>query len=186
MADGLFYHDTREPFIAADLTAVTLSTTNKALFPASNFPALGGQYFARPGKKLRIRAFGRMTTGTTPGNLTVALLYGTGADANGVSICASAATALVASQTNLSWEFEAYVHCRTIGSTGTLFGTGRFIANPALIASTAQPLLLPASAPAASASVDFTATNILSLQALRSGSTAETMQIHDLEISAMN
>lgn len=184
--DGAFYHDTREPFIGTDIPAVTLAATNKALYPPSNFPALGGQYFGRVGKKLRIRAFGRITTGATPGNITLAVLYGTGADANGVSLGATTAVALTASQTNLSWEAEIYVHCRSTGSTGTLFATGKFLFNNAVIATTLQPLLLPASAPVVSAACDLTASLIPSLQVLRSGSTAETMQIHDLEVSALN
>jgi hypothetical protein len=53
----------------------------------------------------------------TPGNLVLSLLYGNGADANGVTICSSAAIALIASQTNLSWMAEFFVHCRSIGST---------------------------------------------------------------------
>lgn len=183
MADGLFYNDLREPFIASDITAVTLAATNKALYPVSNFPILGGQYFSRIGKKMLIRLFGRMTTGNTPGNLTLAVLYGTGADANGVSVCASAATALTASQTNLSWWAEFFIHCRSTGSAGTLFGTGRAKFNEALIAA---ELMIPASAPAVSAACDLTSALILSVQALRSGSTAETMQVHDMEVIAMN
>lgn len=186
MADGLFYNDLREPFIGADITAVTLAATNKALYPTSNFPSLGAQYFARIGKKLRIRAFGRITTGITPGNLTLGILYGTGADANGVVLASSAAIALIASQTNLSWQMEAFIHCRSIGATGTLFATGTAKFNSAVIASTAQPIMIPASAPAVSAACDLTAALIISLQALRSGSTAETMQVHDLEVTAMN
>jgi hypothetical protein len=184
--DGAFYNDLREPFISSDIAAVTLATTLKALYPVGAFPALGGQYFARPGKKIKIRAFGRITTVLTPGNLVLALLYGNGTDANGVTICSSAAVALSASQTNLSWEAVFEVHCRTTGPTGTLFGTGRALFNNAVLANTLQPLLIPASAPAASASCDLTASNIISLQASRSGSTAETMQIHDLEVVAMN
>lgn len=186
MADGLFYQDTREPFIGVDIAAVTLAATNKALYPPSNFPSLGGQYFARIGKKLRIRAFGRITTVLTPGNLTLGVLYGTGADANGVVLASSAAIALIASQTNLSWQLEVFVHCRSIGSAGTLFATGTAKFNPAVIASTAQPILIPASAPAVSGACDLTASLIISLQALRSGSTVETMQVHDLEVTAMN
>lgn len=184
--DGNFYLDTREPFIGTDIAAVTLAATNKALYPAGNFPVLGGQYFARIGKKLRIRAFGRMTTGLTPGNLTLGVLYGTGADANGVVLASSAATAMLASQTNVSWEADIYVHCRAIGSSGTLFVTGKAVFNVGVIASTLQPLLIPASAAVVSAACDLTAANIISLQALRSGSTAETMQIHDLEVTAIN
>lgn len=186
MADGLFYQDLREPFIATDVPAVTLAATNKALYTPSFFPVLGGQYFSRIGKKIRIRLFGRMTTGVTPGNLTVAILYGTGADANGVSLASSAAVALTASQTNLSWKCEVFVHCRSLGSAGTLFARGAFEANVGVIASTLQPIFIPASAPAVSGACDLTAALIISIQALRSGSTAETIQVHDMECTAMN
>jgi hypothetical protein len=186
MADGLYYQDTREPFIFADIPAVTLGAANKALYPVSNFPVLGGHYFSRPGKKLHIVLFGRMTTGITPGNLTVAALFGTGADANGVVLASSAAVALVASQTSLSWQLDVMIHCRSVGSTGTLFCTGMFQANPALIASTAQPVMIPASLAAVSAACDLTAALIVSLQALRSGSTAESMQVHDMKVVALN
>lgn len=183
MADGLFYHDQREPVIGADIAAVTLSTTDKALYPASNFPVLGGQYFARIGKKLHIRLFGRMTTGTTPGNGTWDIYYGTGADANGTILASSAAQALTASQTNLSWMLNVYVHCRSIGNAGTLFCVGWSKFNEAVVAPT---LMIPASAPAVSGSVDLTAALIISCQFKRSGSTAETMQIHDMDVVAMN
>lgn len=186
MADGLFYQDTREPFIGADIASVTLAATNKALYPASNFPLLGGQYFSRIGKKMHIVAYGRMTTGATPGNLTVGVLYGTGADANGVVLQSSAAVALIASQTNIMWCMDVMVHCRSIGSAGTLFAVGQFVCNPVVLASTAQPVMIPATAAAVSGACDLTASLIISLQALRSGSTAETMQIHDLKVVAVN
>lgn len=185
--DGAFYRDTREPFIGADVAAVTLAATYKALVPVSNLPPLGTHYFGRVGKKVRIRLFGRMTTVLTPGNIQIAMFYGTGADANGVNLAASGAVALAASQTNLSWEAEFLIHCRSIGATGTLFATGSFKCNPALIASTAQPVMIPASAPVVSAAVDLTSASlVLSPQVLRSGSTAETMQVHDMEFEALN
>lgn len=185
MADGIFYNDLREPFVAADITAVTLAATQKALYPAASFPVLGAGYFNRIGKKLRIRLFGRITTVLTPGNLTLGTFWGTGADANGTSLGTSAAIALVASQTNLSWWWEVDVTCRAVGTSGALLLTGFFYANPAVIASTAQPVMVPASA-AAQVTVDTTAANIISLQALRSGSTAETMQVHDMSVLALN
>jgi hypothetical protein len=186
MADGLFYNDLREPFIGTDITAVTLAATAKALYPASNFPVLGGQYFSRIGKKLRIRLFGRMTTGATPGNGSFNVYYGTGADANGVALATGTPVALVANGTNLSWTVDVFVHCRSIGSTGTLFCTGRALFHVGLLLSTNAPMLIPASAPAVSAACDLTAANIISVQFLRSGSTAETMQVHDMEVVAMN
>jgi len=184
MSDGLFYNDLREPFLATDVTAVTLAATNKALYTASQFPVLGGQYFARVGKKLRIRLFGRITTALTPGNLSFGIYYGTGADANGVLLASSAAVALVASQTSMSWDIEVFVHCRSLGSTGTLFCTGMADFNVAVVA--AGHMMIPATAPVVSAACDLTAALIISVQALRSGSTAETMQVHDMEITALN
>lgn len=183
MADGLFYNDLREPFIASDVPAVTLAATAKALYTPSYFPVLGGQYFSRIGKKLRIRLFGRITTALTPGNGSFNVYYGTGADANGTVLMTGTPVALIASQTNLSWAAEIFVHCRSLGSTGTLFVTGRALFNSAV---QAGPILLPASAAAVSGACDLTAANIISVQYLRSGSTVETMQVHDIEVVAMN
>jgi len=187
MADGLFYNDLREPFIGADIAAVTLLTTDLALYPAANFPVLGGQYFGRIGKKLKIRLFGRMTTGATPGNLVFDVYYGDGTAANGTLLASSlSTTALVASKTNLSWMLETTVHCRSLGATGTLFCTGYALMNVGLVLSTAQPILIPDSAAVVSGSCDLTVAKIISVQAKRSGSTAETMQVHDMEVVAMN
>lgn len=186
MADGLFYNDLREPFIAADIAAVTLGSAAKALYTVSNFPALGPQYFARVGKKICIELFGRMTTGATPGNGSFNVYYGTGADANGVLLMTGAPVALSINQTSLSWRAKLFVHCRSIGNAGTLFCTGHAHFNVGLIASTLQPILLPASLAAVSGACDLTAANIISVQYLRSGSTAETMQVHDLAVYALN
>lgn len=186
MADGLFYQDTREPFIGADIAAVTLAATAKALYTPSNFPVLGGQYFARIGKKISIRLFGRITTGATPGNGSFDIYYGTGVDANGVLLASSAALALTASQTSLSWWLDVYVHCRSIGSAGTLFCDGKADFNVGVLASTLAPMLIPASTPVVSGACDLTASLIISVQFKRSGSTAETMTVHDMTVTAMN
>jgi hypothetical protein len=112
---------------------------------------LGTQFFNKVGRKLRIRAFGKITTAATPGNGQVGILFGTNADANGVNVCQSAAFALIASQTNLSWNCEIYISARSLGATGTLMGTGWIEFNPGVVASTAQPLMIPASAAVVSA-----------------------------------
>jgi hypothetical protein len=188
MADnGQFFLDTKTPFLNADPSAVTLATTYKALVPAASLSPLGTNYFGYVGKAVRIWAFGRITTAATPGNIQLGILYGTGADANGTTIVQSGTVALVASQTNLSWSLDVDIVCRSIGSAGTLIGLGEAHFNVGVIASTNQPIMLPASAPAVSASVDLTsATSLLSLQALRSGSTAETMQVHGFKMFALN
>jgi hypothetical protein len=185
MADGLFYVDTRQPFIAGDVASVTMAATAKAIIPAANIPVLGSNYFSMVGKAMRIRLFGRITTVASPGNLTIQLNYGTGADANGVVVATSGAVALTASQTNMSWMAEMYVRCRTMGATGTLFCTGEFRSNVAVIATTLQPVLIPATAPAASAACDLTAALLLSPQVIQSG-TAGTIQVHDVNYEALN
>lgn len=164
------------PHSTVDVAAVTLAGTNKALYPVANIPAMGKDYWYA-GKEVELEFAGRITTAATPGNLTLALLYGTGADANGVSLAASAAQTLVANQTSISWRARITVRCITIGTVGTLFADGEAIFESAVIA--ARVFLIPATAPAPSGACDLTvAGNILSLQALRSGSTVETMQVH--------
>jgi hypothetical protein len=183
-ADGLFYNDLREPFIGVDIAPVTLLTTDLPLYPPSNFPVLGGQYFSRIGKKLRVRLFGKLTTVLTPGNGTFDIYYGTGAAANGVLLASSAAMTLLASQTTLSWECDISVHCRSIGSTGTLFCRGNWRMNAALV--TAGFGLIPAGTAVVSAACDLTAALIISVQYKRSGATAEVMTVQDMEVIALN
>lgn len=186
MADGLFYNDLREPHFISDLSPVTLATTAKALYTTSDFPNLAG-YFLRPGKKLRIRLFGKITTAATPGNGSFDIYWGSGADANGTILASSAALALTASQTNLSWELEVAVRCITKGSAGALRCRGIWSANVSVLASTLQPAMIPASANA-DVSVDLSPSisNIISVQFKRSGSTAETMAVQDLEVYGAN
>jgi hypothetical protein len=183
--DGNFYVDSRGPFISADVAAVTLATTDKALVPIGNLPVLGSNYFGFIGKAVRIKIFGRITTAATPGNGTFDLYWGTGADANGTILASSATVALTASQTNLSWEAELIVRCRAEGASGSLLVTGHILFNNAVVANTLQPMLIPASA-AAAVSVDLTAANVISPQFKRSGSTAETMQVHEINFEALN
>jgi hypothetical protein len=183
--DGPFYNDLRSPFCAADIASVTLATTDKALYPVANFPVLGSNYFGWVGKAINIKAFGRITTAATPGNGTFDIYWGSGADNTGTILQSSATVALTASQTSLAWELDIDVVCRAFGASGALLCTGHALFNNAVIANTLQPLLIPASVPA-QVTVDLTAANIVSVQFKRSGSTAETMQIHQLYVTARN
>jgi hypothetical protein len=99
-------------------------------------------------KAVPIRMFGRMTSVATPGSLALSFVWGTGAYANGTVLGTTAAFAPTASQTNMSWEAVAIIRCRATGAAGSLFCTGYFEANPAVVASTLQPILIPASVPA--------------------------------------
>lgn len=175
---------TRDPLAEADLAAVTLLSTALPLYPASAFPSLGANFFNRVGKRLRLKLFGKITTAATPGNGTMRLYYGSGAAADGVLLVASAAQTLIAAQTDLPWEAEFDVHCRSIGATGTLFAKGKMSFHPAVVAVGAG-ILIPASAPVVSAACDLTADKVLSVQFLRSGSTVETMTVQDMEVTQL-
>ena len=183
---GPFYNDSLPPWLITDVGAVTLLSTNKALYPAAAHPNLGGNFFSYVGAGLRIKMFGRMTTAATPGNGQFALYWGSGADATGTILASSTATALVAAGTNLSWCAEFDIVCRTPGTAGTLFVTGWTEFNVGLLLSTNAPILIPSSAPAVSPAVDLTQNNVVSVQFNRSGSTAETMQVHNLWFHALN
>lgn len=185
MADnGSFFVDTREPFIATPPAAATLAATPVALYTASQFPVLGGQYFARVGKKLRINLRGIITTALTPGNGNWAVFINpTIVNNTGVSLGTSTANALIASQTNQLWTAELTVECITIGNTGTLRCTGfAFMADAVMV----QKQMIGLAAGAASAAIDLTAAQVISVQYARSGSTAETMQVLSMDVVSMN
>jgi len=183
--DGPFWVDLRAPHMNADAASVTLTAAALPMVPVANLPPLGANYFGFVGKAVRITMQGRITTAATPGNGTFSLYWGNGTGANGTVIVASAAHALIASQTSMSWRLELMVRCRALGATGSLIGNGMLSYNPAVVASTNQPVLIPASAPAA-VTVDLTANNFLSPQYGRSGSTVETLQVHEFMYEAMN
>ena len=185
MADGLFYLDTREPHLVTDITAVTMAATAKAVYPAAAFPVLGGQYFNRPGKAIKISMWLKVVVAGTPGNFSFNVHWGTGADANGTLICtAGTPVALTASVTKCIYA-EFTVRCLTTGTAGTLQCTGWAVADPAIIAATLNPILIPTAGAAASAALDLTASNIVSVQVLQSG-TAGTIQCQSLVVEALN
>ena len=182
-ADGIFYRDLREPHIIADESAITLATTQKALWaPARTI--LPANYW-RTGKVVKLTAFGKFTSGTTPGNGTPAMAYGAG-DAP-TPIVTGTARALVASVTNITWFMQGYMEFR--GTPGTASASrmwGMFVGDLAMQLSTNQPNIFPASAPA-DVNIDTTVgTNAVTFQYARSGSTAESMTTTGLLFEALN
>jgi hypothetical protein len=182
--DGAFYLDTREPHIVSDITAVTMTTTAKAIYPAAAFPVLGGGYFGRPGKAIKICMWLKFTLPATPGNISFNVHWGTGADANGTLICV-AGTPVAATNATLCAYVEVTVRCLTTGTAGTLQATGWAQFDVGLIASPNFNMFFPKAGAAASASLDLTAANIVSVQALQSG-TAGTVQCQELKVIALN
>lgn len=180
--DTPFFNDLCPPFNIVSPAAVTLSTTDKALYLPANVKPMGNPYWW-PGKMVRIEVMGAFTSAATPGNLTLSLYWGTGADANGTILAASAAQAWTASQATKCWKAWFDVECRLIGASGALLAIGAFKADEASIA---PELLMPTAGPAAVTVDTTTSGNVLSVQAKRSGSTAETMQCHSVKLFALN
>jgi hypothetical protein len=186
MADGLFYLDTREPHLVSDIAPVTLAATAKALYPAAAFPVLGGQYFNRPGKAIKIEMILKLVTAATPGNVSFNVHWGTGADANGTLICvAGTPVAWLANFTKLC-KVEFWVRCLTTGTAGTLQGAGLAIFDQNHIATPNTIMYFPQAGAAASGALDLTAALIPSIQMLRSGSTAETATVQEMKVIALN
>jgi len=125
---------------------------------------VGGSVFWRPGLTIEVILRGTLTTGVTPGTLVLNWRLDTIA---GASLGASASLTLIASQTTLSWEFIGDIVCRSVGTGGTLFGMGKLEVNNAVLASTAQPVMVPPSAPVTCA-IDTTAAHQIIVTALES------------------
>jgi hypothetical protein len=189
MTGTQWIQDTRPPFGADDFPTITLLTTSLMLLPSAIWsPTYATDWYT--GKRFQLDLWGRMTTAATPGNLTIEVRYGT-TDAGGTILATSAAVALTASKTAISWQMTVMVRCRdintTTGTNGSLFCMGAFQSDQValLIPAANNPMLLPA-ATAATTAVDLTTTSGINVQMKRSGSTAETVIVHDYAFTALN
>lgn len=165
-----------------DGTALNTSTAATSIIPPAARLTLPSNFFSIVGKKLRVKARGRISTFTS-GTLTLAINLGT--VASPIIVFVSQAITMTASQTNLTFDLEVDLVCRSIGSgtAATLMGSGRL-----LCAAAGNPVtLLPASAPAVGTGFDSTITNVLDFFATWSVSNAaNSIQVHDFEVESVN
>lgn len=151
--------------ILVDEAAVTLATTQKALWPDARtiFPS----NFWYPGKVVRLMAFGKATTDGTAGNYVFEMAYGAGDTPT--PLVTGATVAGTVSQTNITWTAMGFMECRTLGATGTCRMWGIWEPAVALLASTLQPYIFPNATPA-DVTIDTTVgTNALKFHLQRSG-----------------
>lgn len=105
------------PVMVADQTAVV--GTAEAIMWSSPYGSLAPNFFDAPGKTVRLRGFGIMTTGATPGTATFTPRFGT--STGGTSLGAGTASGtLVASQTAVPFFFDCKCVCSLIGTTGQI------------------------------------------------------------------
>lgn len=183
MADTALYRDLRDPVMVAATPSVTLAATAKAVWVNTTGKTPLPANYWRVGKHIQLTVFGRMTSAATPGNLTFSLNNSV-TDAGGTAV-SSNAVAWTASQTAKTFRAMCDIHCEADGSTGTLMMTGIVHCAVGAIASTLTPLMIPDNTPAV-VTQDITAAGGITLQALRSGSTAETIQAHEILFEAVN
>jgi hypothetical protein len=164
--------------------STSTASPGTVISPAPDFTI--GQNTLYPGSLLRVTAWGKAVTGTTTANATFALYYGGTA---GTQLLLSAATQIGATTTSqtVPWYYEAFIQCRTIGTSGTVMCYGALrmatAAAPAATASTAGGPF-PLSAPG-TVTIDTTASGkTLVLSAWLStatGSPSVTCDIFTLE-----
>jgi hypothetical protein len=170
LADGAAITGTTEGIISASPNWAGSGT---------NTAGTGGFWY--PGKSVRFTSAGRLTTPASAGTMTLNMRLDT---ITGASLGASGALAVIASQTNVSYWFEYIVTCRSVGTAGTLFGMGKFVVNPIVLASTAQPAMMPATGPT-TATIDTTGNHQLVWTALFTA-TAPTITAHLEHWEALN
>ena len=167
MADGIYYRDLRQPFVTADQSGVTLTTSHKALWSPA-LTILPANYWT-VGKTVKLTAAVKLSSGTA-GNYTYAMAYGAGD--NPAPIVASAARAYVASVGPFLTFWQGYAVCRSIGTAGTLSMWGTAITDLALQLSTAQPNVFPQNGTTVVSTIDTTVgTNALTFQMIASAGT---------------
>jgi len=152
-------------------------------YAGSGASTMGTGGFWYPSRAIRVLLRGVLTTASSSqGNLTLNWRLDS---TSGASLGAGAALALAASQTNLSWEFEGHIVCRTVGTSGTLLGMGRLLANSAAYSTAANEVaLIPASAPA-TATIDTTANHTIVIT-VTLGSASDSMTVKQAFFEVLN
>jgi hypothetical protein len=104
---------------SSDSTADTSTAETSILHPSSVITTPVDYLYI--GKCLRIKAFGRFSTGATPGTMRWILRYG--AVGSGTILLDTTATTPIVSLTNAIWTLDGTVVCRAIGNgtNGSVF-----------------------------------------------------------------
>jgi hypothetical protein len=161
--------------------ALSNSTTPTSILLGQAKWVLAANWFEAAGKKLRIKAHGKISTAAaTPGTLTLDVRFG-----STVVSAFGASPTLATSITNGTFDLEADLTVQSVGSgtSATVLAVGKLItaANTALIQ------LLPATAPAAGSGFDSTVSFAIDVFATWSvASASNSIQTTDYELSSLN
>jgi hypothetical protein len=168
----------------SDGTAVT-AAAETTLLPAHAVATLPPNYFSRPGKRIRIRASGKISSViTTPGTARFKVKLGSVAVFDSLAILLDS----VAAHTDVGWKLEIELTQRAVGTAATLMGIGTWTCEDILGVPAAAPkgcltAILPwNSAPAAGTSFDATVSEVLDLTFTQTAATGSiTLQQYAVE-----
>jgi hypothetical protein len=104
------------------------------------------------GRTVRVKVAGYFTTGLAPQNITAKIKLGT-------NVIASVTFAPITSATNLGWEIEGIMTCRTTGVGGTVFGQARIIMDSTTLTSS----LVDFAVATGTVAVDTTASQVVDI-----------------------
>ena len=194
------YHETRDPYFqSGNFTSVAPLTTAISLIPILRVPATNlafpADYWLKPGRRWWIRLNGFLTNAATPGNWTFEVRHQTGAaptDAGGTIICTSAAIAGAATKV-ASFVMNVIIEARGDASTfvptaSPLFCYGDLITDGVIgfwTTGANNPIVLPTATGGTATNVDCTLAGHITIQAKRSGSTAEACTVTDIAVNSM-
>lgn len=165
MAGGNDYRDMAAAIDVVDQAAITLSTTQKALWAPARTIILAKDF--KVGKTWKLTAGLKLVTDGTSGNYVFGAGIGTG-DAPAVIVVGPTVAGTV-SQTLMA-VMEAYMTVRSIGAAGTVSIYGEIRASVGLVASTLQPYIFPSAGATVVSTLDMTLnTGAFTFQCQRSG-----------------
>lgn len=184
MADGIYYCDTRLPFLVADQGAMTPTTTFKNIWAnGATSPTILPANYWTPGKLVRLSAYLKLTTGTA-GNSQFGMAYGA-ADAPACHVD-TRTSAKIASIGPFGIFMQGYARCRTTGTAGTLSMWGMVYPSLDCFLSTVQPMPFPNNGTTVVSTVDTTVgTNSLFFQYLTSAGT-DSIVATEIILEALN
>lgn len=166
-----------------DGSALSNTTTATSLLPAARKVYLPAGFFDKVGRRILIRAAGRMSTaGSSPGTWTWEVRF-TGASQ--VTVFSGGASATLAtSASNVSWLLELELAARVIGTSAQLIGVGKFSA--ASLSTSNPSMMLPASSPAVGTAFDATVAQLVDLYGTWSAASASnSITLHDYRLTVV-
>lgn len=179
----------QETLITAQIdgTAVTAAAAT-TLLPAAAVKTLAPNFFDTIGKKIQIKASGRITSLiTTPGTARFDVRLGGTVVFDGLAILLDS----VAAHTNVGWTLDIELTCRAVGAAANLMGVGLWTCEDILGVPAAAPkgvlsAILPwNSAPAVGANFDSTVSQTVNLFFTQTAATG-SVQLHQYELIAKN